>query len=472
MSEENDPLAQEKELLTSVENASTSEKIKTYTKLSGPGWLQGAITLGGGSLAGSLYLGVIGGTQLLWLQPLMMIFGVLMLSVIGYVTLSTGKSPFQAINQHINPVLGWGWLIAAMLANLVWAMPQFSLGTAALQQNLGLFNGENGDLLCALVLFSIATVVVWMYDSKGVKAFEMILKILVGIIVLSFFGVVVVMAGELNWGSIAKGFIPDFSLLSQPADKFAGFIAASSAPDYWNNVILDSQRDRMVTAAATAVGINMTFLLPYSMLRKGWGKEHRGLASFDLGMGLFIPFFLATTCVVIASANQFHGKYDEGLLNTERGHGTNREIAGSLRKESRRNPNAPRRDGIAQSSGPPTRRDARQSRCLSTRRFAGKTHRQQSRFPNHLRHRRGRDGGFHHYHFDAHQRILPHRSAGRENERRRSPRRLIATRHHRRAWISVPLEQRRRKILAGRAHQYFRDGAAANCVLHFFLHDQ
>ncbi|MFM1555085.1 MAG: hypothetical protein ACKJR1_01210, partial [Limisphaerales bacterium] len=96
MSEENDSLAQEKELLTSVENASTSEKIKTYTKLSGPGWLQGAITLGGGSLAGSLYLGVIGGTQLLWLQPLMMIFGVLMLSVIGYVTLSTGKSPFQA----------------------------------------------------------------------------------------------------------------------------------------------------------------------------------------------------------------------------------------------------------------------------------------------------------------------------------------------------------------------------------------
>lgn len=317
MSETNDSLAEEKELLKSVEHAPASKKFKTYSKLTGPGWLQGAITLGGGSLAGSLYLGVIGGTQLLWLQPLMMMFGILMLSVIGYVTLSTGEKPFHAINRHINPVLGWGWLIAAMLANLVWAMPQFSLGTAALQQNLGLFNGENGDLLCALVLFAIATVVVWMYDSKGVRAFEMILKILVGIIVLSFFGVVVVMAGELNWGSIAKGFIPDFSLLSQPADKFAEFIAASSAPDYWNNVILDSQRDRMVTAAATAVGINMTFLLPYSMLRKGWGKEHRGLASFDLGMGLFIPFFLATTCVVIASANQFHGKYDEGLLNTD-----------------------------------------------------------------------------------------------------------------------------------------------------------
>ncbi len=209
-----------------------------------------------------------------------------------------------------------------MLANLVWAMPQFSLGTAALQQNLGILTddpetgSQSGKYLCVAILFIVATVVVWMYDSKAAKVFDVILKVLVGIIVLSFFGVVVVLAGELNWGAIAKGFIPDFSMLSQPAEKFREIIAASSAPDYWNAEILKSQRKVMVTAAATAVGINMTFLLPYSMLRKGWGKEHRGLASFDLGMGLFIPFFLATTCVVIASASQFHGEYDEGLLDT------------------------------------------------------------------------------------------------------------------------------------------------------------
>ena len=332
MSETNDSLAEEKELLKSVEHAPASKKVSTYTKLSGPGWLQGAITLGGGSLAGSLYLGVIGGTQLLWLQPLMMVLGVLMLSVIGYVTLSTGRSPFQAINKHINPVLGWGWLIAAMLANLVWAMPQFSLGTAALQQNLGVFTGENGNYLCATALFVIATAVVWMYDSKGAKYFEIILKVLVGIIVLSFFGVVAVMAGNLDWSAIFKGFIPDFSLLTDPADKFKEIIASSSDPEYWKNTILGSQRDRMVTAAATAVGINMTFLLPYSMLRKGWGKEHRGLASFDLGIGLFVPFFLATTCVVIASASQFHGKFDEGLLDSDKATPLTEKLQGGYNK--------------------------------------------------------------------------------------------------------------------------------------------
>ncbi|MCS5571419.1 MAG: divalent metal cation transporter, partial [Pseudomonadales bacterium] len=280
---------------------------------SGPGWLQGAITLGGGSLAGSLYLGVIGGYQLLWLQPLMMVLGILMLSVIGYVALSTGEKPFQAINKHINPVLGWGWLIAALMANLVWAMPQFSLGTAALQQNLGVLPGDNSKHLCAALLFIIASSIVWMYDSKGVKIFKAILKLMVGVIVLSFFGVVSVMASKLPWNEIVMGFIPNFSLLSEPADNFKTLINESSDPDYWRGLILGSQRDVMVTAAATAVGINMTFLLPYSMLRKGWGREHRGLATFDLSLGLFIPFLLATSCVVIASTSQFHAGNDEAL---------------------------------------------------------------------------------------------------------------------------------------------------------------
>ena len=334
MSESNDYLSNEKALLEEVNQKPLLSRWVTFAKLSGPGWLQGAITLGGGSLAGSLYLGVIGGFELLWLQPLMMIFGVLMLSVIAYVTLSTGEKPFRAINKHINPVLGWGWLIAAMLANLVWAMPQFSLGTAAIQQNFGVLDGEWGNHICAILLFLIGGAVVWAYDSgsKGIKIFEIILKVMVAVVVLSFFGVVVVMAKDLDWGSILTGFIPNPGLLFEPASKFTEIIAQSSNPDYWREVILSSQRDRMVTAAATAVGINMTFLLPYSMLRKGWGKEHRGLASFDLSIGLFLPFFLATTCVVIASASQFHTKFDEGLLDASKSTALTAKLEGAYNK--------------------------------------------------------------------------------------------------------------------------------------------
>ena len=334
MSDSNDNLAAEKKLLAEANQKPLLSRWGTFAKLSGPGWLQGAITLGGGSLAGSLYLGVIGGYELLWLQPLMMIFGVLMLSVIGYVTLSTGEKPFRAINKHINPVLGWGWLIAAMLANLVWAMPQFSLGTAAIQDNLGILEGDSNEKWCVLLLFVVGLVVVLAYDSgnTGIKVFEIILKVMVAIVVLSFFGVVVVMAGQLEWGEIFAGFIPNPGLLFEPASKFTDIIEQSNNPDYWKEVILGSQRDRMVTAAATAVGINMTFLLPYSMLRKGWGKEHRGLASFDLSIGLFMPFFLATTCVMIASASQFHTKFDEGLLDSSKASALTKKLEGAYKK--------------------------------------------------------------------------------------------------------------------------------------------
>src|SRR5690606_32902818 len=107
-----------------------------YTRLSGPGWLQGAITLGGGSLAGALYVGVLGGWDLMWVQPLAMILGVIMLSAISYVTLSTQMRPLYAVNRYVSPVLGIAWLIATIIANHVWCVAQYALGEAAIQHNL------------------------------------------------------------------------------------------------------------------------------------------------------------------------------------------------------------------------------------------------------------------------------------------------------------------------------------------------
>ena len=333
MSELQNKVESDRELIVAARKQGFRATIAAYTRLSGPGWLQSAITLGGGSLAGSLYLGVIAGYQLLWLQPLMMMLGVVMLGSIGYVALSSNERPFDSINRHINPVLGWGWAIATLMANLVWAMPQFSLGTAALQQNLlpGVFDAS-ADGAAVVVLFVSAAVVVWFYDSGGwgIRLFDLLLKIMVGVIVLSFFGVVAAMAinGGLDWRSLLSGFVPNLQLLYEPAARFAEILPGTSAPEYWRDQILSSQRDRMVTAAATAVGINMTFLLPYSMLKRGWGRDFRGLAVFDLSTGLFIPFVLATSCVVIAAASQFHGRYDPGLVGEGERTATTEQLEG------------------------------------------------------------------------------------------------------------------------------------------------
>ncbi len=306
---------------------------KTYLRLSGPGWLQSGITLGGGSLSSSLYLGVLVGFSFMWLQPVAMILGIIMLSAIAYVTLSRNERPLRGINRHVSPILGWGWLLASMMANLVWSLPQFALGTAAIRQNLlpGLIGPESGmseiqgKLIAGAVFLAIALAAALTYSAggKGVKVFEIAIKSVVSLIVLCFIGVVGKLTYDsfttgvgLDWGVIGSGFIPDFSLFLRPTDQIMPHIQKVNEQFqfFWFDMIVGQQRDVMISAAATAVGINMTFLLPYSMLRKGWDKDFRGLAIFDLSTGLFIPFMLATACVVIASASQFHAEPARGFV--------------------------------------------------------------------------------------------------------------------------------------------------------------
>lgn len=324
--------------LQSINNARAQGKLATirvYLGLAGPGWLQSAVTLGGGSLAGSLYLGILAGTSMLWLQPLAMILGIIMLSVISYVTLSTGEPPFQTVRKHISPFLAWAWLAATVMANLVWSMPQFSLGSAAVRQNLmpTVFGSEAmpdfwSKLIIGLAMAGIAVSVVWKYGqgSTGVRLFENILKGVVAVIVLCFVGVVVrlTMAGDMiSWGQVFKGYLPNADLFTTPAAGYQTVLGQmdSAARSFWTEMILNQQRDVMIATVATAVGINMTFLMPYILLAKGWTREFRGLASFDLSTGLLIPFAIATSCVVIAAASQFHAQPAPGLLGELDGDG-------------------------------------------------------------------------------------------------------------------------------------------------------
>jgi Mn2+/Fe2+ NRAMP family transporter len=339
----NPRIEKDRQLILDAGKKGKGALFKVYVKLSGPGWLQSGITLGGGSLSSSLYLGVLVGFSFMWLQPLAMILGIIMLSAIAYVTLSTGQRPLRGINEHVSPILGWGWLLASMMANLVWSLPQFALGTAALRQNLlpGLIGpqvmGEiPGKMIAGIIFLALGLTFTMTYGAggKGVKIFEILIKTIVSIIVLSFIGVVIKLSfeGKIVWGEILSGLIPDLSLFVKPTDKIMPHIQQVSEQfrSFWTNMIVGQQRDVMISAAATAVGINMTFLLPYSMLRKGWDKYFRGLAIFDLSTGLFIPFILATGCVVIASSSQFHAVPAQGLVADTPGGTITEEPAANL----------------------------------------------------------------------------------------------------------------------------------------------
>ncbi len=323
----NPRIEKDRELIISAGKKGRWATLKAFMRLSGPGWLQSGITLGGGSLSSCLYLGMLVGFNFLWLQPIAMILGVVMLSAIAYVTLSTGQRPVGAINQHVNPVLGWGWLLASMAANMVWSMTQFAIGIASIRQNLlpNLFGPDvmpemQGKILAACCFLAVCITGTMLYGIKGwgMKVYETIIKGSVTIVVLCFLGVIIKLAleGALNWNQILRGLVPDFGLLFRPADAFAGAIGtvAPQCQEFWRSLIVGQQRDVMISAGATAVGINMTFMLPYSMLRKGWDRVFRGLAIFDLSTGLFIPFILATGFVVVASASRFHARPAPGFV--------------------------------------------------------------------------------------------------------------------------------------------------------------
>ncbi|MFO7974784.1 MAG: divalent metal cation transporter [Candidatus Hydrogenedentota bacterium] len=323
----NPRIERDREMIIEARKKGKGALAGVFVRLSGPGWLQSAITLGGGSLSSSMYLGVLGGFAFLWLQPLAMIAGIIMLSAISYVTLSTDETPLKAINRHVNPVLGWGWLFASMAANIVWSIPQYSLGMAALRQNLftgilgesGLLGGAGVYVAAAIILgVALSAGMLYSVGGRGVKIFETLVKIMVGMTVLSFIAVVVrlVATGQIVLGNILGGFVFHPRLLTEPVQAFSDQIAAvvPAFQSFWSDMIVGQQRDVMISAGATAVGINMTFLLPYSMLRKGWDRDFRGLAIFDLSTGLFFPFLLATSCVVVASASQFHAEPAEGFV--------------------------------------------------------------------------------------------------------------------------------------------------------------
>jgi Mn2+/Fe2+ NRAMP family transporter len=287
-------LAIEKAELAALEGKPMGERARVYLKKSGPGWLQSAMTLGGGSAMSSLYLGVNFGYKLLWVQPVAMLLGVIMLAAMSHQTLSTGERPFGAMRKHGSAFIAWSWAIATLLSTIIWHFPQYGLAGGMAKDMASAatgrtFAGTDGTVLMmavGVVVLLFSTWITWNYSKgyRGVRVYEKLLKVLVWLIVVAFAAVVIrcTFSGKIQWGEVAKGLIPMYL----PSDG----IGVTT----------------VMGAFGAAVGINMTFLYPYTLLARGWGREHRGLAKFDLFTGMLIPYSIATGLIVIAAAATLH----------------------------------------------------------------------------------------------------------------------------------------------------------------------
>lgn len=288
-------IEREKVELLELEGKSLGRRWKGYLSKTGPGWLQSALTLGGGSAIASLYLGAHYQYKLLWVQPLAMIVGIIMFMAASHQTLSTGIRPFDAMRRFIHPSIAWAWAISTLVASIVFHLPQYALAAGVTEDMIILATGwepaggtRNALLIgIGLVVMFISTAITWNYARglKGIRLYEKALKVLVWMIIAAFLAVVVriAIAGQIEWGKLFRGFLP----LYVPTDAVGV--------------------TKIMAAFGAAVGINQTFLFGYSQLARGWGKEHRALARFDLITGMLIPFTVATSLMVIAAGCTIYG---------------------------------------------------------------------------------------------------------------------------------------------------------------------
>lgn len=273
-------------------------RIPSYLRLSGPGWLQGAMTLGGGSAITSLTIGGVYGYELLWVQPLSMLIGCIMLFALSHQTLSTGIKPFTAMRDHVAPSLAWLWAVCALLSSIIWGFSHYPLSAGMLEEIILVSTGfgfphdagagrELYLFALAVAVWSVCAYTAWHYGAGGaaVTIFENAIKLLSGLIVASFAWVVISASlnGQVDWAAVLAGYLPG----SLPADV-AGVTT-------------------IMAALGTAVGINMTFVYGYTLLDRGWGRDHRELSRYDIVMGLVIPYILVTGLISIAAAGAFYG---------------------------------------------------------------------------------------------------------------------------------------------------------------------
>jgi hypothetical protein len=61
--------------------------------------------------------------------------------------------------------------------------------------------------------------------------------------------------------------------------------------------------------------VNGTFLLGYSVLRRKWSRDFRIFSRVDLMVAMFLPFSIASSCVVVAGSHQFHTVPQENLVS-------------------------------------------------------------------------------------------------------------------------------------------------------------
>ncbi|MDR2171990.1 MAG: divalent metal cation transporter [Planctomycetaceae bacterium] len=313
--------AQEIELLKSIADRPFFSRALGYVKLTGPGLLQGAMTLGAGSAAASVVAGASFGYKLLWIQPVAMFLGVMMFAAVSNIVLSRkSERPYWGFMREMKSIwtplmfVVFLWAVGTVMSSVIWHFPQYALAAGAARSIVKQFSPdieldrkvETGKIdsktnkpevvteftragyivsvVAGIIILFVNIVVVFNYGrgGLGIKVYEWFLRFMMALVFLTFFLVVVLNFNKIEWLEMFRGFIGWYGIpYNEDPIEYAKTVTVA------------------LGMLGAAVGINMTFLYPYSLLKKGWGEEHKTLAKWDLGMTLFLPFTIVTSLIML-----------------------------------------------------------------------------------------------------------------------------------------------------------------------------
>ncbi len=286
----------EKAYLIELKKKPPIEKFLGYCRLSGPGFMNAAFTLGAGSFASSVTLGAAYGYDMLWVPLYSFAFGIFMLALAARFVTASDMDVIKAQDKFHGKFIGSfaTGLVACFIASIVFNFGQYALGSDALTSMFAILNLNVPKNISWIILVAVSVPLSLMYGSgenpKAVRIVENSMKIMIGIM-LVVFGAVICVTG-IDFPAMIKGL-----LLPKLPSGIDGIVT-------------------LIASLTATIGVMDWVLFNNGMESRGYSEEHETLGRFDSVFGGLLPVTLVLSLVTIAFAEAFAGK--EGIPTTSK----------------------------------------------------------------------------------------------------------------------------------------------------------
>ncbi|MGH9348118.1 MAG: divalent metal cation transporter [Vicinamibacterales bacterium] len=277
--------AAEDRLLDELQAATPLRRALGYAKLTGPGFLVAANTLGAGTLMGAMLMGAEFGYRTLWVLWLAMGLGLFMLAASARFACRGGFRVIPEQNRLHGVIVGSGLTaMGVACVGVFYNFGQYSLATHVIESLTGRLGFEvprSVNWIGVMAITSWLTLQYGRADARGTARVERFMQVSVLAMLIGFAACLV--AVGVDWPALLRGLTVPW--LPRGGEGMTIFIASVSS----------------------AIGVMDWILFHYGGLARGWRVRHETLARYDMVLGGFVPFIIINVLIVSLCAETLQG---------------------------------------------------------------------------------------------------------------------------------------------------------------------